>query len=89
MLFQEENEAEFDPVLPGSTTSSTTSGCMSCESGLEDRLLPSSLASEELQLALNKVSKTANLRFITVNAGYCTLLCCRKLRCLCRSLSLE
>ncbi|XP_044269605.1 differentially expressed in FDCP 8 homolog isoform X2 [Tribolium madens] len=37
-----------------STPSSTTSGCLSNDEGSDDRLLPSSLAAEELQLALNK-----------------------------------
>lgn len=38
-----------------STPSSTTSGCLSGDDYSEDQLLPSSLAAEELQLALNKV----------------------------------
>lgn len=38
------------------TPSSTTSGCLSGEDNADDHFLPSSLAAEELQLALNKVS---------------------------------
>lgn len=38
-----------------STPSSTTSGCLSADETPEDHLLPSNLAHEELQLALNKV----------------------------------
>lgn len=38
-----------------STPSSTASGCLSNDEGSDDHLLPSSLAVEELQLALNKV----------------------------------
>ncbi|RZC39574.1 differentially expressed in FDCP 8 -like, partial [Asbolus verrucosus] len=38
-----------------STPSSSTSGCLSNDETSDDHLLPSSLASEELQLALNKV----------------------------------
>lgn len=38
-----------------STPSSTTSGCLSGDDASEDHLLPSNLAHEELQLALNKV----------------------------------
>ncbi|XP_063920619.1 differentially expressed in FDCP 8 homolog isoform X2 [Zophobas morio] len=37
-----------------STPSSSTSGCLSNDESAEDHLLPSSLAAEELQLALNK-----------------------------------
>lgn len=37
------------------TPSSTTSGCISSEGSICDENLPSSLAEEELQLALNKV----------------------------------
>jgi hypothetical protein len=38
-----------------STPSSSTSGCLSNDESSDDHLLPSSLAAEELQLALNKV----------------------------------
>lgn len=49
-------QAEQIPRALTSTPSSTTSGCLSGDDCSEDRLLPSSLAAEELQLALNKVS---------------------------------
>lgn len=44
------------PRALASTPSSSTSGCLSGDDTSEDRLLPSSLAAEELQLALNKVN---------------------------------
>lgn len=44
------------------TPSSTTSGCLSGEDSTDDHLLPSSLAAEELQLALNKVDN--HIKFI-------------------------
>lgn len=47
-------ETESIRVL-ASTPSSTTSGCLSGDEASEDHFLPSNLAHEELQLALNKV----------------------------------
>lgn len=47
-----------------STPSSTTSGCLSGDEPSEDHLLPSNLAHEELQLALNKVQLTFLITYI-------------------------
>jgi hypothetical protein len=49
-------------TLLASTPSSSTSGCLSNDESSDDHLLPSSLAAEELQLALNKEATEEELQ---------------------------